>query len=447
MSWRTRWRAYEYVRNSLWIVPGLFVVLAIAMGLVLPEVDERTSSSIGISFGASSAQGMLGAIAGGMITFTGFVFSILLLAVQFGSSQFSPRMLRRFLRDPTTKISLGVFMATFVYALLVLRTIGLGSDPDFVPNNSISIALAWLLLSMLMFLRLISRTTQGLRVAAVTRELGRDGAKVIRRTYPDLVADDAVADTEPEGPVGEPSRIVELSGRAGVLQSVDVHGLVRIARDSDVVLELIPPVGDPMAPDTPLFRVHGAGAVDDERLRRSIAVGDERTMRQDPAFALRLLADISSKALSPGINDPTTSVQAIDQIELLLRLLARRRLTPGELRDEAGQVRLCYPARSWEDLLSIALDEARVFGSTSAQVNRRLRALLEGLHALVPSYRQPAVEAQLAMVDASIARTSGDAAERRIAATEDRQGLGTPRWRADAAASGRQAGDSVHRRL
>lgn len=117
------------------------------------------------------------------ITFTGFVFSILLLAVQFGSSQFSPRMLRRFLRDPTTKISLGVFIATFIYALLVLRTIGAGGNEDFVPNNAISIALLLLLASTIMFLRLISRTTQGLRVAAVLSELGRDGVEAIRQVY------------------------------------------------------------------------------------------------------------------------------------------------------------------------------------------------------------------------------------------------------------------------
>ncbi len=425
MSWRSRWLIYEYVRNSLWIVPALFVALAIAMGILLPELDEGTTTRIGLSFGSGAAESVLGALAGGMITFTGFVFSILLLAVQFGSSQFSPRMLRRFLRDPTTKISLGVFMATFIYALMVLRTIGLSDDPKFVPDISITVSLWWLLLSMIMFLRLISRTTQGLRVAAVVRELGRDGATAIRRAYPDL-ADPTVADADPE-PLGAASREVAFTGRSGVLQSVGTNELVGIARDADVLLELVPAVGDPIVPDTPLFRVHGLGAVDDERLRRSVAVGDERTMRQDPAFVLRLLADISSKALSPGVNDPTTSVQALDQIELLLRLLASRRLTPGELRDADGHLRFCYPAQTWEDLLSIALDEARSFGVTSTQVARRLRALLDDLHAAVPPHRRPAVEAQQALLERSVQRANADPAELDIAATADRQGLGTSR--------------------
>jgi uncharacterized membrane protein len=277
-----------------------------------------------------------------------------------------------------------------------------------------------------MFLRLISRTTQGLRVAAVVRDLGKAGAKVILRFYPDPAVDPAATGAGLELHA-ESAKTVAFSREPGVLQSVDTGGLVRIARDADVVLELIPSIGDLVAPGTPLFRVHGSREVDGELLRRSVAVGDERTMRQDPAFVLRLLADISSKALSPGVNDPTTSVQALDQIDLLLRLLASRRLTPGELRDETGTVRFCYPARTWDDFLSIGLDEARSFGETSAQVTRRLRALLEDLLDAVPPYRQAAVRAQLAMLKASVSRTHSDPAELAIAATEDRQGLGTSR--------------------
>ncbi len=428
MSWRTRWRIYEYVRNSLWIVPAIFAVLAIALGIVLPDIDERTSTTIGISFGSSAAEGMLGAVVGGMITFTGFVFSILLLAVQFGSSQFSPRMLRRFLRDPTTKIALGLFIATFIYAIAVLRTIGDDGRENFVPNNSISVSLVLLLASMLMFLRLISRTTQGLRVAAVLKEVGDDGATVIRRVYPDPLDGSARADAGLDRDGGQPVRVVEYDFDPGVLQSVDTRGLVDLARDGQVVLELIPSIGDSIAPAAPLFRVHGDGAaIDDGALRRSVAVGDERTMRQDPGFAFRLLADISAKALSPGVNDPTTAVQALDQIELLLRLLGTRRLRPGALADDAGRVRFIYPSPSWEDFMSIALEETRLFGATSLQVTRRLRALLEDLHEAVAPERRTAVEAHLAMLESTVRNTYGDEVEQRSALTPDRQGIGSPR--------------------
>jgi len=427
VSWRRRWAVYEYVRNSLWIVPATFMAIAIAMGIVLPRVDEEVTTTIGISFGQGAAQGILGSMAGGMITFTGFVFSILLLAVQFGSSQFSPRMLRRFLRDPTTKIALGLFMATFIYALLVLRTIGTADDETFVPDNSISIALLLLLASMIVFLRLISRTTQGLRVAGVLAELGRDGAKLIDRVYPDPSRGPETAGPGRDGAGAEAEVTVEYPGPPGVLQSIDADGLVARARAADALIELVPPIGDLLPPGSPLFRIRGdRSKLDDRALIDSVAVGDERTLRQDPAFVFRLLADISSKALSPGVNDPTTSAQALDQIELLLRILAGRRLTPGELRDGEGAVRVVYPAPSWEDFLSIALDETRLFGEGSVQVNRRLRALLEDLRAAVPAYRRVAVEAQLALLDDSVGRGYADAGERRIATAPDRQGIGSP---------------------
>jgi uncharacterized membrane protein len=424
MSWRTRWRIFEHVRNSIWIVPAVFAALAIVMGIVLPQVDEHTSTTIGISFGSDAARNVLGSLAGGMITFTGFVFSILLLAVQFGSSQFSPRMLRRFLRDPTTKLSLGIFMATFIYALLVLRVVGTAKNEAFVPDNSISVALLMLLLSMLIFLRLISRTTQGLRVAAVLSELGRDAQRVIDRVYPEPAGggEDADPGVEAAGPV----RTVAHRGAAGVIQSIDAKGLIERARRADAMIELAPRVGDLIAPGSALFRVHGdSGALSDGWLQGAVAVGDERTMRQDPAFAFRLLADISAKALSPGVNDPTTSVQALDQIELLLRQLGGRRLTPGLGRDGAGAVRLCYPAPCWEDYLSLAIDETRHYGEGSVQVSRRLRALLEDLRESVPEPRRAAVEAELELVDAAADRAFADRGDRLVAAARDRQGLGT----------------------
>lgn len=425
--WRLRWQTSEFLRDALWLVPALFVVVAIVMGNRLPEADAAMGDPIGLSYSPAAGLAMLGAIVSGMIAFTGFVFSVLLLAVQFGSGQFSPRLLRGFLRDPSTKVALGVFIATFVYSLMVMRTIGQADDPGFVPDISISVAWLWLLLSMFFFLRLISRTTQSLRVASVVRRLGRQGARAIDRTYPDPAPDMTEEVGEPERPPAGGVEVVEQGEQAGIIQSVDKRGLVGLARDSDIVLEMAAPIGDPIGPGMPLFYVHGGGSVDARRLRRSVAIGDERTMRQDPAFALRLLADISAKALSPGVNDPSTSVQVLDQIELLLRLLARRRLTPGESHDESGQVRLRYPSPSWEDLLSIALDETRHFGATSVQVSRRIRALLNGLLQLAPPYRRPAVDNQIAMLDTAIAASHPDPDQRSIAATADPQGLGTPR--------------------
>jgi uncharacterized membrane protein len=426
MSWRTRWRAFEYVRNSIWIVPGLFGVIAIAAGLALPRFDEDSAVTIGIAFSADAARSVLGSIASGMIAFTGFVFSILLLAVQFGSSQFSPRMLRRFLRDPTTKFALGIFIATFIYSLVVLRLVGRPENPDFVPNTSVSVALALLLASMPAFLRLISQTTAGLRVASVLGGLVKDAKKSIDRVYPDPAPE--VAGDEERGPAPHgPARRVAYRGEPGILQSVDARGLVARAEEVDVVIELLPSVGDLLIEGDLMFCIHGEAAVEEAFLQDSIAIGDERTMRQDPAFAFRLLADISSKALSPGVNDPTSAVQALDQIEVLLRILGRRRLTPGVVRDAGGSPRLLWPAPTWEDYLSLALDETRQFGEGSVQISRRMTALLERLRASVPSYRRPAVDEKLALVSAGAHRAFSDELDQSAAATSDPQGIGSSR--------------------
>ncbi len=424
VSWRTRWRIYEYVRNSLWIVPLILVTVAAGMALALPMIDERTSTTIGISFGEDAARAVLGSIASGMITFTGFVFSILLLAVQFGSSQFSPRLLRRFLRDPTTKVALGIFMATFIYAFGVLRVVGTGTDADFVPDNAIAVAILLLLASMLMFLKLISRTTQGLRVAAVLNDLGRDARRVVDAAYPEPAEDDEPEPEAEDRPTGS-AREVTYRGAPGVIQSIDVKGLVRRAQQAGAVIVLRPRFGELVADGSALFSVYDEQSrLGDEWLRGTVATGDERTMRQDPAFAFRLFADISARALSPGVNDPTTSTQALDQIELLLRMVGGRRLTPGVGRDETGAIRFRYEAPTWEDYLSLAIDETRQYGEGSVQVMRRLRALLENVHASVPPSRRVAVEVELTLLDAAAVRAYGDSADRVTAVASDRQGLG-----------------------
>lgn len=424
MSWRSRWRAYEYVRNSLWIVPLICVGVAIGLGFALPAVDEHTGVRIGIIFGSGAASSVLSSIAGGMITFTGFVFSILLLAVQFGSSQFSPRLLRRFLRDPTTKIAFGTFIATFVYALMVLRVVGKGGEADFVPSNSVSVSLYLLLISMLMFLRLVSRTTQSLRVATVVGELGRDGRRVMERAYPDSLTDtDDDPDSTPH--MSGPTRTVRFRFEPGILQSVGIGDIVRRATERGVVVELVPRVGDLVATGSPIFRVHGGDDVgDDEWLQRTLAIGDERTMRQDPGFVFRLLADISSKALSPGVNDPTTAIQALDQIYLLLAQIGCRQLNTGVVRDDRGDIRFWQRMPSWEDLLRLALTETHQFGVGSVQVMRRMRALLEDLREVVPECRWAAIDAELVLVESAATRSFPGSGDQETAAISDRQGLG-----------------------
>jgi uncharacterized membrane protein len=175
--------------------------------------------------------------------------------------------------------------------------------------------------------------------------------------------------------------------------------------------------------------VHVADArphLDEQRLQRAVGLADERTIDQDPLYALRLLVDIATRALSPAVNDPTTAIQTLDRIEDILRRVAVRRLDRGTIRDTEGHVRLVVPMPGWEDYLAVALTEIRQYGGTSTQVVRRLRAILDDLFRDAPPTRRPAVDGQLALLDRTIASCFPDATERALALVADRHGIGEP---------------------
>ena len=188
-------------------------------------------------------------------------------------------------------------------------------------------------------------------------------------------------------------------------------------------------VGDTVVDLTPLLRVFGARQpIDEEMLESAIEMGEERTFDQDPKYAIRLLVDIAIKALSPAINDPTTAVQALDQIEDLLLRLGRRRLEISEYRDKHGNLRLIAPCPTWEDFLRLAFDEIRYCGSHSVQVMRRMKALVKDLSLRLSEDRRPALQHWEERLQTTIARSFDDAEEKLEASVEDRQGLGVPRW-------------------
>ena len=187
-------------------------------------------------------------------------------------------------------------------------------------------------------------------------------------------------------------------------------------------------VGDAVVTLTPVLCVHGAlRPIDEEALGNAIEMGEERTFEQDPKYAIRLLVDIAIKALSPAINDPTTAVQALDQIEDLLLRMGSRRLEIGECRDGDGQLRLVFPCPTWEDFLRLAFDEIRYCGARSVQVMRRMKALVSDLSSRLPEDRRPALRHWEQRLQATIARSFDDMEEKQEASVEDPQGLGVPR--------------------
>ena len=433
-TWRRRDRLRRHINYNLWAVPVLFAVAGMALGVLLPALDRSTEISFGLDWDPGAAQVALGAIVAGTITLVGFVYTItlLVLQLQFG---FSPRLIRVLMRDPSPKLAVGVLTGSAIFALGVLRAI----DGEFVPQLSTTGALLGMAASIILFLFIVGRLTSDMRTSRMISRVGRLTRPVIAELYPE------------RGSPGDPGRAAERPDEAetravtharepGVVIGVDVAGALRLASAADTVLFFEPAIGEFVHTGSTLFRLDDRETpIADAELRELVQTGSERSFEQDPQFGLRLLVDMASSALSPAVNDPTTAVQALDELDDLLRMLAPRRLQVA-LRGVGGAPRLYYAPASWEDYVGLACNEPRHYGVDQPQVARRMRAMLEDLLELVPSFRRPALERQLKLLESSVTRAFSDPDERAIAEVPDRLGMGQSRA-AGAGTASRSAGD------
>ncbi len=416
----------ESLRSSLWFVPSLFVAAALLLAVATVALDRHLGGEppwLAYSGGPTSGQLILTTIATSMMTFTGLVFTITIVVLQLASSQFSPRVLRSFLRDRGSQASLGIFTATFVYALFILGQIRTGSvGPVFVPGLSITVALSLVTMSLIVFVYFVNHIAQSIRVVNIIASVAQETHSSI-----DAIWTTAAPDRPSREPVlSPPLRVVPLHRRGGgVVLGLDVLGLVDLATRHGCVLKLVPSVGDFVANRAPLFEIYGSGSQPSvEDLHRHVDLGRERTMRQDPAFGLRQLVDIAVKALSPAINDPTTAVQAIDRLHDILCHLVRLPEPESVYPDGAGEIRLVREPETWRGLVALAFEEIREYGGSSVQVHRRLRASLEELRSLAPPDREEPILRHLALLNRSAKRHFPDLAERLLAAESDQSGIG-----------------------
>ena len=408
-----------------WAIPALYVATAVVAGLVLPRVETRLWPGFEAGWSESATLAIFSAIASGMISMTGIVFALAFLMVQFSATAYSPRLVQWLARNPLLWHAVGVFSATFIYALAAISWVE-RSGSTGAPFLSSWVVIVLLLTSVAMFIALIDKLSllQLNRTLAFTAEQGR---RVIEELYP-LLEEDAAhpAPASLDSPV---AKTLRHWGRPCAVQAVDIPALLAVAQATDTILEVSAAVGDTLVDGTPMLRVHGQREVDERSVRAAFSLGDDRTFEQDPKYALRLLVDIAIRALSSAINDPTTAVQVLDQIEDLLLRLGRRQLEVGAIRDAAGALRVIVPCPSWEDFLMLAFDEIRFCGANSVQVMRRMRALAADLIQALPPERQVALRLYEKRLAATIAKAFSDDEDKRDASVEDRQGLGIPRNR------------------
>ena len=413
----------------VWIYPMIYVLAAFAFGQVLPRF-ELAYVAQNLSISISSAQACLSAAATGMMALTGVVFALAFIMVQFSAVAYSPRLVGRFIGDQTLYHSIGVFSFTFIFAFFTLAWVDRNGSGK-VPQYSTLIVGILLMVSMFLFVRLIQCVTN-LQIAPVLQSIGDQGREVIEGCFPPLGSKQG-AETELKrfegSQLGAFCRTVTYTGYPRVVTRLEIDALVREAQTSGGVIAMAIGVGDTLVDGNIVMRVHGAtSGFSEVNAVRAVHLGAERTFEQDPKYSIRILVDIAIRALSPAVNDPTTAVQAIDQIEDLLRRLIRKDLDSAHIRDSRGDLRLILLLPTWQDYLALAFDEIRQFGANSLQVVRRLRSALSELADIAATVaRADITRRYLKQLDQGVDHSQFDREDKQKAMQEDRQGLGLSR--------------------
>ncbi|MET7654169.1 MULTISPECIES: DUF2254 domain-containing protein [unclassified Streptomyces] len=413
-------RLRQYVKASLWIIPLFGLLLGVVLAECAAALDGADWLPYHWHYSATTASSVLSSVVGAMIALLGFVVTIGVLVVQQATGTLSPRYMRLWYRDRLQKAVLAIFTGTFAFAYTLLSSI----ESDSVPDLGVTLAGAAVAVSLLLLLVYLNRFTHNLRPVAIADLVGEMGAQVLVRGAA-RVRSAAVRGGEPPLPPGPVAHL--RSERGGVVQAIDVAGLMAAATRQDCVFVMVHPVGDFVAPGATLVEVHGSGAqaLDPRQVTGRVALGAERTIEQDPAFALRILVDIAIRALSPAVNDPTTAVQVLNHIEAFLYTVGRIGLRSRYvLADDRGRPRLVVPGRTWEDYLQVGVTEIREYGATSLQICRRLRALLDGLRETLSAEHLPAVRGELEFLEEAVERTFTDPRRNALARTADPQGIG-----------------------
>ena len=386
-------RLLDTFRTQLWPLPALAVIVAVAMGIVLPAldaaVDEELPDGVAVllfSGGPEAARSVLQAISGSLITVTSLTFSLTVVTLQLASSQFSPRLLRTFTADRFVHATLALFLATFAFSLTVLRSVrseGSGNT-SFVPEISVTSAFVLAIASVMGLVLFLAHLTREIRVETMMRRVNTETQATMDRMFPEdrpvLVAEEFPGPDSGTRLVRSESGFLTSFDSASLLEAAVANGaIIRVDREPGSSLV----EGVPFATAWPIGPEAAFSSATKEKLRAAtnaaVTTGFERTNTQDVGFGFRQLVDVAARALSPGINDPTTAVHVLGHLSALLCRLTQRQPGPIRLADDEGRVRVVLAMPSLGDLLELAMAQPRLYGISDPAVAERLLGLLQEL--------------------------------------------------------------------
>lgn len=396
---------WESLNSTYWFVPAGMSISAFLLGLALVRLDgtldaqPRGESYFFFIGGAEGARSLLATVASSIITVAGVVFSITIATLTQASSQFGPRLLRNFMRDTGNQVTLGTFVATFLYCLIVLRSIH-GASQDrydtFVPNISVTVAVALAICSIAVLIYFIHHVSASLQAPIVVANVANDLDVGIERMFPLRVGIDEAKPPELPPDLEQNCRSVTAQ-RSGYIQAVDPDGIMACDEDEQhVIVRMVRRPGDYVIKGYPLAEIWPVDAVDEAliaKIRGAVFIGRERTNEQDVEYAVDQLVEIAIRAISPAINDPFTAIQCIDWLsEALVKLSGRHFPSPYRVSEKTK--RLCVIARvsDVDGVVDAAFNQIRQYGRTSVAVTIRL---LEVIGVIAESARSDAWRAAL----------------------------------------------------
>ncbi len=347
------------------------------LALLTPYLDQLYTWKF-YNIGADNARAVLSSIASSMLTVVTLTFSILMVSFTLASQQFSPRILRTFTRDRSSQHVLGLQVGTFLYSLLVMVRVNDVGETTFVPLLSVLGAIGFSMIGIGAFIYFIDHISRSIRVNYIIANIGEQTVALLHDPMPEQVTaydrSDNRSDDRELTLQREASLTLEAQ-TAGYLQGVDTEQLVAIAQAHGLLLEMACQTGDFIAHGRPLLQLYPADRGNDEvieELHNQFDIGTERTMFEDVLFGIRQLVDIALKALSPGINDPTTAINCLDYLTNILVQAARRPHEHEHLCDDQGEVRLLVRTVTFAAMVELTFHQIRHYGAGDALVVIRM---------------------------------------------------------------------------
>ena len=356
---------------TLWFVPALLVVSSIILALFFVGIDYLIGDRLGYFprlFGVqpSGARDMLAVIAGSAITVAGTAFSITIVALTLASTQFSPRVLRNFMRDTGNQIVLGLLVGIFAYCIIVLRTIRDGGDnssADFVPSVAVMFGVVLGLVAIVSLIYYIHHIAASIQATSIIAHITEETIREIRRTFP-VLPDTSEMDEKTEKRINGADFLTVTADTNGYVQNADTTALIKLAEENDLILKMQRRIGQFSIKDLPILHVFPdrkkfkLSPKLEIKLRDTYDIGTYRTVEGDPAFGLRQIVDIALKALSPSINDSTTAIICVDYLTAILSVLAKRPSCPSNI-FKNGKLRLIVEQQRFEDFFDLAFNQIR----------------------------------------------------------------------------------------